>query len=81
MSDGSYMQPHTESEWDRVHKAKSFKATYLADSGWYTVVTENDAEIDASGDGGFTEADAHYIANALNFYTKAQILNGNHHIR
>ena len=76
MSDGTFMYPYTESEWDRVHKAKSFKATYLKDSGWYTVITENDTEIDASGDGGFTEADAHYIAAALNFYKRARLLDG-----
>lgn len=76
MSNGSYLDPKKESDWDRTRNVKSFKAVHLRDSGWYSVVNDHDGEIDASGDGGFTEYDAHFIANALNFYIKAQILNG-----
>lgn len=76
MSDGSYLDPKKESDWDRTRNTKSFKPQYLKDSGWYTVVNDQDGEIDASGDGGLTEYDAGFIADALNFYIKAQLLNG-----
>lgn len=73
---GDYINPSQESDSDVIRKSTSFRALALSD-GWYTVQNQNDQCLDSSGRGLFTEGDAITIANALNFYLKAQILNGN----
>ncbi|ALJ12658.1 hypothetical protein [Sphingopyxis macrogoltabida] len=54
-----------DSAWPSSVDDGPFKAE-RHDSGWWIITNASGNEVDDSGDGGFTEKSAHWIADAMN---------------
>ena len=77
---GDYLNPSQESDADIIRKSESFKI--IGDTnGWFAVINNKGEYIDAGGRATFTENDAQWVADALNFYMRSKLLDGNYNIR
>ncbi len=57
-----------QDSWPSSIDRGPFRAVQLSwhEGGWWVILNEDDCEIDDSGDGGFTEKSAKWIAEAMN---------------